>query len=124
MSIDYLEDLQRFIDNGQEIYVSPGVQSSEWEMSSDVDYLRKKAQRTANAMKFQVHLYKFIAKGDVTNDDCYLVVRKILDPSPRGEPRFQWVIVDTKEAAEMLRDVSQGPTPYFGATIFETFNPS
>lgn len=123
MSIDYLEDLERLIDNGREIFVSPGVQSSEWELSSDIEPLRRKAQRTANANKFSVHIYKLISKGDIISDDSFLVVRKILEPSPRGEPRFQWGIVDTKEAAEMLRDVSQGPTPFFGATIFETYKP-
>jgi hypothetical protein len=123
MSIDYLEDLEQIVDNGKEIFVSPGMQSSDWELSSDIDNLRKKAQRTANALKFQVNIYKLINKGDIVSDDCFIVVRKILDPSARGEPRFQWGIVDTKEAAEMLRDVSQGPTPYFGATIYETFKP-
>jgi hypothetical protein len=123
MSIDYLEDLERIVDNGKEIFVTPGVQSSEWELSSDLETLRKKAQRTANALKFQVNIYKLINKGDIISDDSFLVVRKILDPSARGEPRFQWGIVDTKEAAEMLRDVSQGPTPYFGATVFESFKP-
>ncbi len=123
MSIDYLEDLERSIDNGKEIFVSPGIQSSDWELSVDIEPLRKKAQRTANATKFNVHIYRLINKSDIVSDDCFLVIRKILDPSPRGEPRFQWGIVDTKEAAEMLRDVSQGPTPFFGATIHETYKP-
>jgi hypothetical protein len=123
MSIDYLEDLERAVDNGRDVYVCPGAQSSDWELSTDLESLQKKAQRTANALKFKVHIYRLISKGDVAGDDCFLVVRKILDSTSRGEPRFQWSIVDTKEAAEMLRDVSQGPTPYYGATIAETFSP-
>lgn len=124
MSIDYLEDLERAIDNGKELFVCPGVQSSEWEISSDEELLEKKAQRTANASKFECHVYRIISKADALSEDSYLVVRKILDPSPKGEPRFQWGIVDTKEAAEMMRDVSQGPSPYFGASIHITMQPT
>jgi hypothetical protein len=92
-------------------------------LSEEIDPLRKKAQRTANSRKFQVNLYRLINKSDTMSDDCYLVVRKILEASATGVPRFQWAIVDTREAAEMMRDVSQGPTPYFGATVEETFDP-
>lgn len=123
MSLDYLEDLERSVDNGREIYVCPGVQSSEWSLSEDIEEIRAKAQRTANSRRFQVHIYRLINRMDTVSEDSYLVVRKILEPSPRGEPRFQWAIVDTREAAEMLRDVSQGPTPYFGAAIAETQEP-
>lgn len=124
MSIDYLEDLARGIDNGKDVFVVPGVQSNEWTLSFDIEPLRKKAQRTANGRKFQVHIYRLVNKMDTVSDDCYLVVRKILEASPTGDPRFQWSIVDTREAAEMMRDVSQGPTPYFGAVIEESFDPA
>ena len=123
MSIDYLEDLARSIDGGKEMYVVPGLQANEWNMSEDIESLRKKAQRTANGRKFQVHIYRLVNKMDTVSDDSYLVVRKILDPSANGAPRFQWSIVDTREAADLMRDVSQGPTPYFGAVIEETFEP-
>lgn len=123
MSIDFLEDLEKSINNGKELYACPGVQSSEWELTGDMPALEKKAQRTANALKFQCNIYRLINKADTVSDDCYLVVRKILDPGSRGEPRFQWGVVDTREAAEMMRDVSQGPSPYFGATIEKTFQP-
>ena len=124
MSIDYLEDIERAIENGKELYACPGVQSSEWEISGDEEALEKKAQRTANASKFQCHIYRVISKADALSDDAFLVVRNILDPSAKGEPRFQWGIVDTKEAAEMMRDVSQGPSPYFGASIHKKFEPN
>ena len=123
MSLDYLEDLERSIDNGREFYVCAGVQSSEWTLSDSLESLRRTAQRTANSRRFPVHIFKLINRMDTVSDDSYLVVRRILEPSPRGEPRFQWAIVDTREAAEMLRDVSQGPTPYFGAVVAETFAP-
>lgn len=121
MSIDWLEDLSRAVDNGKEVYLTPGIQSNEWHMAFVLEELRSKGQRTANSRKFQSHIYRLINRMDTVSDDSYVVVRKILDPSPQGDPRFQWAIVDTREAAELLRDVSQGPTPYFGATIVETF---
>jgi hypothetical protein len=123
MSIDWLQDLERAIDNGREYFVVPGVQSNEFVISSEIETLRAKAQRTANSRKFQANVFRLVNKMDTVSDDCYLVVRKILDPSPQGDPRFQWSVVDTREAAEMMRDVSQGPTPYFGAVIEETFEP-
>lgn len=123
MSIDYLEDLDRAISVGKDLYACQGAQSSEWEISSDLEVLEKKAKRSANALKFDVHVYRLINKADVISGDCFLVVRKILEPGARGEPRFQFAVVDTKEAAEMLRDVSQGPSPYYGASIEKTFRP-
>ena len=123
MSIDYLEDLERAIDNSYEYYMCQGAQASEWTLSTSLDELRKKAQRVADSRKIQVNIYRLVNKFDALSSDSYLCVRKILDPAPKGAPRFQWIIVDTKEAAEMMRDVSQGPSPYYGASVVETFMP-
>lgn len=123
MSIDYLEDLENEVTNGRRKYACPGPNANEWYLSDAVDELRNKAQRTADSRRFQTHIYRLVNKMETVTGDCYLVVRKILEPSPRGEPHFQWAVVDTREAAEMLRDVSQGPSPFFGAVIEETFSP-
>jgi hypothetical protein len=123
MSLDYLEDLERMIDNGVELYICPGVQATEWSLSETLEPLKHKAQRTADVRKFSVNIYRLVNKMDTVSEDSYLCVRRILEPSPRGEPRFQWAVVDTREAAEMMRDVSQGPSPYFGAVIAETYHP-
>ena len=123
MSIDYLEDLESSITNGKRMYACPGPSSNEWFLSDSLEDLKKKAQRTADSRKFQTHVYRLINRMETVSGDGYLVVRKILEPGPRGEPHFHWAVVDTREAAEMMRDVSQGPTPYFGATIEETYNP-
>jgi hypothetical protein len=123
MSIDYLEDLENAITNGRKKFACPGPNANEWYLADTVDELRAKAQRTADARRFQTHVYRLVNRMETVTGDSYLVVRKILDAGPRGEPHFQWSVVDTREAAEMLRDVSQGPTPFFGAVIEETFNP-
>lgn len=124
MSIDYLEDLEVSINGGREFFACPGVQAGEWHLSQEIADLRRRAMRTANVRKFPISIYRLVNIMDTVADDSYLVVRKILDPGARGEPRFQWGLVDTRQAAEMLRDVSQGPSPYFGAVVEETVEPT
>jgi hypothetical protein len=92
-------------------------------MSMSIDEVRAKAKRTANIRGLPSHVFKLLNKMDTAPEESFLVVRKILEPGPQGNPRFLWSIVDTRDAAEVLRDVSQGPTPYFGLTIIETCNP-
>lgn len=123
MSLDYLEDLENSVTNGRQMYACPGANANEWYLSESLDELKSKAQRTANARRFPTHIYRLVNKMETVAGDSYLVVRKILEPGPRGEPHFQWTVVDTREAAEMLRDVSQGPSPFFGAVIEATFQP-
>ncbi|HQH27470.1 MAG TPA: hypothetical protein PLP17_08750 [Oligoflexia bacterium] len=124
MSFDYLEELENEIDKGEIYFICPGVQTGEWHLSKDLELLRKKAQRAADARRLSVSIYRVVNKMDTMAEDSYVCVRRILEPTPRGEPRFHWVLVDTREAAEMMRDVSQGPSPYFGAQVAETFAPS
>jgi hypothetical protein len=124
MSLDYLEDLSAQIDRGKVYYACPGVQAGEWHLAGAVDDLKNFAQRAANSRKMEVPIYRVVNMMDTVTGDSYLLVRKILDPGPRGEPRIQWSVVDTREAAEMLRDVSQGPTPYFGATVEQMVKPT
>ena len=124
MSLDYLEDLSAQIDRGKIYFACPGVQAGEWHLAGAVDDLKNFAQRAANSRKMEVPIYRVVNMMDTVTGDSYLLVRKILDPGPRGEPRIQWSVVDTREAAEMLRDVSQGPTPYFGATVEQMVKPT
>ena len=124
MSLDYLEDLSQQIDRGKVIFACPGPQPNEWHMAGNVDELKNFALRAANSRKMEVAIYRLVNSLDTVTGDSYLVVRKILEPGPRGEPHIQWLVVDTREAAEMLRDVSHGPTPYFGATIETNIKPS
>lgn len=124
MSLDYLEDLAAQIDRGKIYYACPGVQAGEWHLAGSVDELKNFAQRAANSRKMEVPIYRVVNMLDTVTGDSYLLVRKILEPGPRGEPKIQWSVVDTREAAEMLRDVSQGPTPYFGATVEQIVKPT
>jgi len=123
MAMDYLTDLEHHVDSGRALFACQSHQGSEWYISTDIEELRPKAQRTANAKKYEVNLYRLVNRMDVGDGDCFLYVKKMLEPGPKGEPHLNWSVVDTREAAEMLRDVSQGPSPYFGATVEEVFKP-
>jgi hypothetical protein len=65
-----------------------------------------------------------ISKADAIAGDLFLVPTQIGDPGPRGEPQIQWSTVETKEAAEMMRDVKHGPSPFFGMQVEETVPPT
>jgi hypothetical protein len=120
MTMDYLIEVERVIDSGRPLYACAGHQGQEWFIDESLDDIRKRAKRTANAKKSACTIYRLINRMDTGEGDSYLTVRRILEPGPKGEPHLSFILVDTREAAEMLRDVSQGPTPYFGATLEET----
>lgn len=123
MSIDWLNDLERAIDSGRVIYACPGVSRNQWMIGKTVEELKKPARRSADNRKMPVSIVRLINKHDTIAGDMYLVPVKIDDPGPRGEPQVQWSTVETKEAAEMMRDVRQGPSPFFGMQIETTISP-
>ena len=124
MSVDYLENLESLIDRGYELFACPTPVNGEWALSKTIEDLRPKAQRAANAKKHELAIYRLVNKSDTVTGDSFLVVRKFLEAQKDGTPKMQWALVDTREAGEMMRDVSQGPSPYFGAVVEETFQPN
>lgn len=123
MSIDWLNDLERSIEYGKEIFGCPGVGQNEWVINKPLEDLRKVAQRAADLKKLPMSVMRVVSKIDVVAGDNYLVPTSIDNPGNRGEPVIKWKVVETKEAAEMLRDVKFGPSPFFGIQILETINP-
>ena len=124
MSFDYLEALEQAVDSGQVLYACPGGTQNRWHIVNNPKDLRVQAQRFADSRATEVSIYRLINKSEALATDSFLICRKILEPGPTGEPKLEWALVDTKEAAEMMRDVSQGPSPFFGATLFETCKPT
>jgi hypothetical protein len=124
MSVDFLEEMETKIEKGQVLFACPTAISGEWILSKVLEDLRPKAQRAANTKKHELNIYRLVNKSDAVTGDSFLVVRKFLEPQHDGTPKMQWSLVDTKEASEMMRDVSQGPSPYFGAVVEETFKPA
>lgn len=118
MSIDYLLELERAVEAGQAFYACPGVGRNQWHIEKQAKDLVDRAQRSADARKCPVHIVQLLNKDDTGQNSQYLVPTKIND-SPgaathsRNGPSLQWSTVETKEAAEMARDVRFGPSPYF-----------
>ena len=124
MSLEYLAEIEHEIDSGRSMYACISHQGMEWFISDSLEDIRKRAKRTAATRRCATVVYRVVSKMDVAEGDSFLVVRKILAAGPKGEPHIHWIQVDTREAADMLRDVSQGPTPYFGVSIEENVLPS
>ena len=123
MALDYLEDLEAGIESGDIYFAIPGTQQNIWHLVRTLDASRPIARRTASSNHSPTPIYRLVNRMATSQNDFYFVVRKILEPGSRGEPNFQWTLVGTREVAEMVRDVSLGPTPYFGAVIEETVQP-
>ena len=117
MSIDWLYDLERDIDNGKDRFACVGLGRNQWLIKSSTDELMTMANRVAGQRKMAVNIVKLINKDDALTGDMYLVPTKIGEPGNRGEPSIEWSTVETKEAADMMRDVRHGASPYFGMQI-------
>ncbi|MCB0343923.1 MAG: hypothetical protein KDD66_02350 [Bdellovibrionales bacterium] len=123
MAFDYLEELEEQINRGVAWYCCPGKAAGDWHLAKTADELNEACQTAANLYLFEQSIYKLKPSADSGGEDRYFVCKKILEPGARGEPNLHWMIVDTKDAAELLRDVSQGPSPYFGATVVKSCQP-
>ncbi|RMG42822.1 MAG: hypothetical protein D6719_05365 [Candidatus Dadabacteria bacterium] len=124
MSIDWIFDLERDIDNGQEVLACPGLSRNQWYIGKPYDELKQLAQRVANHKKMTVNIVRLVSHHDAIAGDLFLVPTKIGEPGARGEPHIEWSTVETKEAAEMMRDLRQGPAPFFAMQQQETVDPS
>ncbi len=120
MSIDYLMDLERDIEGGRDVYATPGVGRNQWVMGKSVEELRRAAKKTADHKKTSVTIVRLIPKSDAISGQLFLVPTKIGEPGTRGEPQIEWSPIETKEAAEVLRDVRRGPSPFFAMQVEET----
>jgi len=123
MSIDWLLDLERDIENGKEIYACPGIARNQWVIGKPIEDLKKLAKRAADHNKIPVNIVRIISKNETVAGDLFLVPTTIGDPGTKGEPQIQWKTIETKEAAEMMRDVRKGPSPFFGMQVFESVQP-
>ena len=123
MPMNYLDDLERTIGTGGLRFACPAGSLDEWCIAETHAELVAIAQKAANSRRFPTNIYRLIGKTEAVIGTPYLVVRKILQQNSDRTPNFQWSLVDTLEAAEMVRDVSQGLTPLFGAVIEQSFEP-
>jgi hypothetical protein len=122
VSIDFLFEIERAVERGKEIYACPGVVSGRWEIGSSIETIRKAAKRSAESRKTSVNIMRLVPNTSLMPDTPLLIATKIGDGD--GASAITWTTVDTKDAAETLRDVSQGPSPYFGLEVEETVQPA
>lgn len=123
MSIEWLYDLERDVDMGREVFACPGVGPKQWVFSKEgPEALARTAQRAANITKMKVSIVRLISRHSLSTNSM-LVPVKINDPGPRGEPQIQWSVVESKEAAETMRDIREGPSPYFAMETEATYEP-
>lgn len=124
MSIDYLFEIERALDAGKNLYCCAGSGRNQYVIGKSAEELKKIAQRSADTQKISVFIARLIPKTDAVAGDQFLVPVEIGDPGARGEPQVKWRVVDTRDAAEMFKDVRKGTPPFFGLQIEETLNPS
>ena len=124
MSIDWLLDLERMVDNGRVFYATPGPGRNQWVIGKTIEDLEPIARRAADSKKIPVNIVRIVSPHDTMAGDLFLVPVEIGEPGNRGEPMVKWSTVDTKEAAEMMRDVRKGPSPIFGMQIETSFEPT
>jgi hypothetical protein len=123
MSFEFLLDLERDIELGKEVYGCPSTGLKQWSFSNKgIEPLLKVAKRTANSTKMPVNIMRLDSRHGV-NALVLLVPVQIGDPGLRGEPQIKWSIVESKEAAETVRDIRSGPSPYFAVEVEQTINP-
>ena len=128
MSIESLEKMSCDIEDGEVFYACLGSGLNEWHISHNLQDIQLKAQKATDVRRSPVSIYQLVANCDATAGDSFLVVKKVLSVQGRrsgdSTAAFLWMLVDTKEAAETLRDVSFGPTPFFAAKLIQTVKPS
>ncbi len=123
MSIEYVEEISQLVQAGRKIFACPSQHSNKWFISENIEDLKLRAQKTADARRYDVAIYRLINPMEAVATDSYLIVTKLGDGGSHGDLNISWSLVDTREAAVMLRDVSEGPTPFFGAVVECSFKP-
>jgi len=122
MSIDWLWDLERALEGGKSYYACQTAGRNQWAIARSVDELREVAKRAASHRKLAVSIVRLVSPHKMAGA-LYLVPTEIGELGLRGEPNIKWACVETKEAAEIMRDVRQGPSPIFGMQVEDTVVP-
>ena len=123
MGINFLEDLAEAVGRGTSIYVCPGPLTGRWEMHKTLEGIKQLAKRCANARKAPVKVMRLIPSTNILPENQILIPSKIGSEDEKGMANVTWSTVETVDAAETLRDVSHGPSPFFGLEPVDTVNP-
>lgn len=122
--IDWLSELERAVGRGQKVLACRDVNEKNWIIGRPIDDLRNLAKRVADAQKISVPIVALLPHTEAVFGEYFLVPTKIVDSHDRNAPPISWATVDSKEAAEMMRDVKYGPSPFFSMQTVEVIKPS
>ena len=62
MSIDYLTDLERAIENGRDVFACPGIGRNQYVISKTVEDLKKIAKRVADTQKTPASIVRLVPR--------------------------------------------------------------
>ena len=120
-----VEEMEQSVLAGRTLYAVPGLTVGKWDIASDREVLMSRVQLNANSRGEEVPIFRLVSPDEAGDGDSFLFVRRILESnSPRVPYLLQWALTDTREAAELLRDVSSGQTPYFAVTVDTSCQPA
>lgn len=119
MVIDNLSALEELINMGTAVFACREGRTGQWVLGMSAAELLPKATAFAATHHVDAPIYRLVPASETMAGQPFLFVKKVEDRGPLVSPQFHWSVVDTKEGAEMLRDVSIGPSPYFG-TVTES----
>lgn len=124
MSIEFLFELERTLDKGQKIYGCAASQQGRWELATSIEAIRKAAKRTAIAKKGAVQIMQLLPASSNVPDGSLLIAAKIGEEEAKKAGNITWSTVGSVDAAETMRDVRHGPSPFFALQFEETTEPS
>ena len=123
MSIDWLQDLERELHRGGEFYACPSLGRSNWSISRSLDALVEVGQRAADHRRMPINIVRLMSMEDAVTGSLFLVPTTINPPTTAGEPSIKWASVETKKAAQDLRDLRFGPSPFFSISVEKILEP-
>ncbi len=122
IDLDFLDQIEQRLEDGLEVYACQGAGAYQWYILNSLDDILLKAKQAVDLKKYPLNVYRVISGSEVA-PESYLVVKRVVI-STVGEPRYEWVQVDTSDAAEQVRDITYGPTQFFGLITETVLKPS
>lgn len=106
------------------VYACPAPGKNKWQFAKQAEELRPIAKRTARSLGIPVTIFRVLnGAAREVQPETFLIVRRVVGIQNNGEKDIEWAMVDTEQAANTLRDVSFGPTPYLPLRSEETLSP-